>query len=279
GAWASGLERGLAAHHAGMVPVFKETVEELFVRGLVKVCFATETLALGINMPARTVVIERLEKWTGRSHELLTPGQFTQLTGRAGRRGLDTVGHAVVLYQRDVDFKTVASLVSRRTEPLRSSFAPSYNMAVNLLPRRDRAEAERLLARSFAQFRADQTVAADEARAAANREALAGYAARLTSERGDFGEYWRLRRELSQLESASAKERKQRRASAVEQALADLGEGDVVVLGDGGSSRDLAVIVSRGTTRDGTPLASAVTGDRRLLRLGLRELDRPPVKV
>src|SRR5690606_18473445 len=120
GAWAEGLERGLAAHHAGMVPVFKETVEELFVRGLVTVCFATETLALGINMPARTVVIERLEKWTGQAHELLTPGQFTQLTGRAGRRGLDSVGHAVVLYQRDVDFSTVASLVSRRTEPLRS---------------------------------------------------------------------------------------------------------------------------------------------------------------
>ncbi|HEY8341261.1 MAG TPA: DEAD/DEAH box helicase, partial [Egibacteraceae bacterium] len=279
GAWAEGLERGLAAHHAGMVPVFKETVEELFVRGLVKVCFATETLALGINMPARTVVIERLEKWTGQAHELLTPGQFTQLTGRAGRRGLDSVGHAVVLYQRDVDFSTVASLVSRRTEPLRSSFAPSYNMAVNLLRRRDRAAAERLLARSFAQFRADRTVAADEARAAANREALAGYAARLRSERGDFAEYWALRRELSQLEAASAKERKQRRASAVEQALAGLGEGDVVVLGDGGAGRDLAVIVSRGSTRSGTPLASAVTSDRRLVRLGPRELDRPPVKV
>src|SRR5690606_23717629 len=153
------LERGVAAHHAGMVPVFKEVVEELFVRGLVKVCFATETLALGINMPARTVVIERLEKWDGRQHQLLTPGQFTQLTGRAGRRGLDTVGPAVVLYQRDVEFVVVASLVSRRVEPLRSSFSPSYNMAVNLLRSHTRAEAEELLARSFAQFQLDAGVA------------------------------------------------------------------------------------------------------------------------
>ncbi|MDQ3342832.1 MAG: DEAD/DEAH box helicase, partial [Actinomycetota bacterium] len=89
GPWATALEHGIAAHHAGLVPPFKETVETLFVRNLVKVCFATETLALGINMPARTVVIERLEKWNGQRHELLTPGQFTQLTGRAGRRGLD----------------------------------------------------------------------------------------------------------------------------------------------------------------------------------------------
>jgi ATP-dependent RNA helicase HelY len=204
GAWAEALERGIAAHHAGMVPVFKETVEELFVANLVKVCFATETLALGINMPARTVIIERLEKWDGERHALLSPGQFTQLTGRAGRRGLDTVGHAVVAYQRDIDFPTVASLVARRIEPLRSSFAPSYNMAVNLLRRHDRASAEDLLGASFAQFQADSRVGGDEQRLARNRDALAGYARNLVSERGDFAAYWALRRELSDLESAGA---------------------------------------------------------------------------
>ena len=190
GPWATALEHGIAAHHAGLVPPFKETVETLFVRNLVKVCFATETLALGINMPARTVVIERLEKWNGQRHELLTPGQFTQLTGRAGRRGLDPRGHAVVLYQRDIDFVTVASLVGRRTEPLRSSFAPSYNMAVNLLRSHDRADAESLLARSFAQYQADQRVVGEERRIAGNREALAGYAEHnLHSQLGDFAEY------------------------------------------------------------------------------------------
>ncbi|HVM15630.1 MAG TPA: DEAD/DEAH box helicase, partial [Egibacteraceae bacterium] len=277
--WESALELGIAAHHAGIVPVFKETVEDLFVRGLVKICFATETLALGINMPARTVVVERLEKWNGQRHELLTPGQFTQLTGRAGRRGLDPVGHAVVLYQRDVDFPTVASLVGRRVEPLRSSFAPSYNMAVNLLRRHDRGEAEGLLARSFAQFQADGTVAGDEARLARNREALAGYAANLHSDAGNFAEYWALRKELSRLESAGAKERRRRQGDAVEEGIASLREGDVVVLPGGGHDPRVAAVVSRTTSRSGTPLVGAVTDDRKLVRLGPREFDSPPMKA
>jgi ATP-dependent RNA helicase HelY len=89
--WRDALERGIAAHHAGLLPVFKETVEELFVAGLVKAVFATETLALGINMPARTVVLEKLSKYNGESHADLTAGEYTQLTGRAGRRGIDIV--------------------------------------------------------------------------------------------------------------------------------------------------------------------------------------------
>lgn len=94
--WREGLLRGLAAHHAGMLPAFRHTVEELFTAGLVRAVFATETLALGINMPARTVVLERLVKFNGEQHVALTPGS-TQLTGRAGRRGIDVEGHAVVL--------------------------------------------------------------------------------------------------------------------------------------------------------------------------------------
>ncbi len=97
--WRKALERGLAAHHAGMLPAFRQTVEELFVKGLVRAVFATETLALGINMPARTVVLERLVKYNGEAHAELTPGEYTQLTGRAGRRGIDIEGHAVVLWQ------------------------------------------------------------------------------------------------------------------------------------------------------------------------------------
>jgi ATP-dependent RNA helicase HelY len=279
GRWAEALEHGVAAHHAGMVPAFKEGVEELFVRGLVKVCFATETLALGINMPARTVVIERLEKWSGQRHELLTPGQFTQLTGRAGRRGLDTVGHAVVLYQRGVDFPTVASLVGRRTEPLVSSFAPSYNMAVNLLRGHNRAEAEQLLARSFAQYQADAIVAGDEQRIARNRGALEAYAGNLFSSRGDFGEYWELRRELARSEGADARDRRRRQAETVEEAVARLREGDVVAVYHGGRRPELIAIVGRHISGKGIPLASAVTEDRRLVRLGPREFEGPPTKV
>lgn len=276
--WREALANGVAAHHAGMVPLFRETVEELFVRGLVKVCFATETLALGINMPARTVVIERLEKWDGQEHRLLTPGQFTQLTGRAGRRGLDERGHAVVLHQRDVDFPTVASLVSRRVEPLISRFQPSYNTAVNLVRRHDRREAERLLEASFAQWQARNRVVDDEARAERNREALAGYAENLTSDRGDFGEYWELRRELSRLEKEGKKARREEQRRAVAEAISELAPGDVLATGRRRDDQPVAVVRVL-WTKGGTPLAEVVTTDRQLLRLGPRELDTPPERV
>ncbi|MEN3360370.1 MAG: ATP-dependent helicase HelY, partial [Mycobacteriales bacterium] len=156
--WLDGLQRGVAAHHAGLVPAFKETVEELFVRGLVKAVFATETLALGINMPARSVVLERLVKFNGETHADLTPGEYTQLTGRAGRRGIDVEGHAVVLWAPGLDPAQVAGLASTRTYPLRSSFRPSYNMAVNLVGTVGREAARALLESSFAQFQADRSV-------------------------------------------------------------------------------------------------------------------------
>ena len=150
------LGAGVAAHHAGLLPVCKAVVEEGFTRGLIKVVFATETLALGINMPARTVVIEKLVKFNGEATAELTPAEYTQLTGRAGRRGLDVEGHAVVTWSRAMNPKMVAGLAARRTYPLRSSFAPSYNMAVNLVATIGRARARVLLQGSFAQFLVDQ---------------------------------------------------------------------------------------------------------------------------
>ncbi len=156
--WLDGLEHGLAAHHAGLLPTFKEVVEHLFTRGLVKAVFATETLALGINMPARSVVLERLVKWNGETHADVTPGEYTQLTGRAGRRGIDVEGHAVVLWQPGVDPVAVAGLASTRTYPLRSSFRPTYNMAVNLVDQVGRERAREILETSFAQFQADRAV-------------------------------------------------------------------------------------------------------------------------
>ena len=139
--WLAGLRRGIAAHHAGLLPTFKEVVEELFTAGLIRAVFATETLALGINMPARTVVIEKLDKWNGEHHADLTAGEYTQLTGRAGRRGIDVEGHAVVLWQPNVDPLAVAGLAGTRTYPLNSSFRPTYNMAVNLVGQVGRARA------------------------------------------------------------------------------------------------------------------------------------------
>ncbi|MEZ5407383.1 MAG: DEAD/DEAH box helicase [Acidimicrobiales bacterium] len=159
------LEAGVAAHHAGMVPPFKEAVEACFVRGLTKVVFATETLALGVNMPARTVVIEKLTKFTGDHHEVLTPAQYTQLTGRAGRRGIDLHGKAVVLWSPYVRFEQLADLALSRQFVLSSSFRPTYNMAANLVRRYDQERARQLLNLSFAQFRADAGVVRTEQRA------------------------------------------------------------------------------------------------------------------
>ena len=180
-----------------MLPAFKETVEELFVRGLVRAVFATETLALGINMPARTVVLERLVKFNGEAHVELTPGEYTQLTGRAGRRGIDVEGHAVVVWQPGVDPEQVAGLASTRTYPLRSSFRPGYNMAVNLVGRLGIDAARELLEQSFGQFQADRSVVGLARRIERNTEALAGYAAAMQCHLGDFAEYAELRRRVA----------------------------------------------------------------------------------
>jgi ATP-dependent RNA helicase HelY len=152
--WLEGLERGLAAHHAGLVPVFRETVEECFEAGLLKVVFATETLSLGINMPARSVVIERFSKYGAAGRATLTSGEYLQLTGRAGRRGLDEEGHAVVSWSNETTFAEVARVAVASPPDLRSAFRPTYNLAVNLVARFDRETAHVVLHRSFAQWQA-----------------------------------------------------------------------------------------------------------------------------
>jgi ATP-dependent RNA helicase HelY len=267
--------RGVAPHHAGLVPAFKEAAERAFQVGLLRVVIATETLALGINMPAKSVVIERLEKFDGERHVLLTPGEYTQLTGRAGRRGIDPVGHAVVLYQRDLDFRSVAGLVGTRTYPLSSSFAPSYNMAVNLLRRHDLEEAERLLLASFAQFQSDRSVSGLARRLGELDEGIEGYAEHLGCELGDWEGYWELRRAAVEAEREEAERRRSHRDEALRDALAALVPGEVV-LWPGGPRRGLAAVVGVSLTKRGTPLARVITEDRRLNRLGPRELDAPP---
>lgn len=157
-AWIYALSCGVAAHHAGMLPVMKETVEELFSAGLIRLVYATETLALGVNMPARTVVLEQCDKWNGSEHAPLSAGEYTQLTGRAGRRGIDREGHALVLYSPQVPPPVVAALASKRTYPLHSAFRPTYNMAVNLLAYQSLAQAKATIEQSFAQFEATQSV-------------------------------------------------------------------------------------------------------------------------
>ena len=150
--WRRGLRCGVAAHHAGMLPVFKATVEQLFAAGLLGVVFATETLALGINMPAKAVVLERLEKFNGQEVLPLTAAEYTQLTGRAGRRGIDTEGHAITLWRPGMDPTALADLATGASLPVISGFRPNYNMCINLITRHGLEGSRRLVQSSLAQF-------------------------------------------------------------------------------------------------------------------------------
>jgi ATP-dependent RNA helicase HelY len=270
-----GLSRGVAAHHAGMLPTFKACVEQLFERGRCKVVFATETLALGINMPARSVVIEKLSKWNGETHADITPGEYTQLTGRAGRRGIDVEGHGVVLWQPGFDPKGVAGLASTRTYPLRSSFRPSYNMAVNLVHQVGRETARELLESSFAQFQADKAVVGLARQLRKAQEALRGYAEAATCDRGDFMEYAALRRRLSEVENAQARHRRADRRDEVVASLEALRPGDVIEVPSGRFS-GLAVVIDPGTTPDREgPRPYVLTSDRHARRLSLVDFAVP----
>ena len=245
GEWLAGLRRGIAAHHAGMLPAFKEVVEELFAAGLVRAVFATETLALGINMPARTVVIEKLDKWNGETHANLTAGEYTQLTGRAGRRGIDVEGHAVVLWQPGMDPGAVAGLASTRTYPLNSSFRPSYNMAVNLTGWAGRSRASALLESSFAQFQADRGVVGLTRQVRKNAAAMAELAAAMTCEKADFAEYAQIRRSLSEREGDLSRARATSRRAEAARSLSLLRPGDIIRV-PGGRRAGMAVVLSPG---------------------------------
>jgi ATP-dependent RNA helicase HelY len=269
-----GLTRGFAAHHAGMLPLFREIVEELFTSGRIKAVFATETLALGINMPARTVVLERLVKFNGEEHAPVTPAEYTQLTGRAGRRGIDVEGHAVVLYRRGIDPYDVAGLASTRTYPLHSSFRPTYNMAVNLVAQYGLERAEELLQASFAQFQADRAVVGLASQVRRNEEALEGYEEAMRCDRGDFREYARIRHEISELEKSAARERSASRRAETALSLERLSVGEVVRIPTG-RRRGLAVVVQAAKGTRHSPEPTIVGADGRLHRLGVGDVAEP----
>lgn len=264
--WAHALERGIAAHHAGLLPVMKETVEKLFTRGLVKVVYATETLALGINMPARTVVIESLTKWNGIAHVQLSAGEYTQLSGRAGRRGIDPEGHAVVLHRSRVAPEEVAQLASKRTYPLVSAFRPTYNMVVNLLTHSTRAATRDLLETSFAQFQADGAVVALARRAQALREEMTALSAEVECDLGDAKEYFALRDELAGAQKAAARERVNAGRRAATQALGTLRAGDVVHYRRG-RRQNHAVVLETPPRSLETPVVQVVGTDAKLHHL------------
>jgi ATP-dependent RNA helicase HelY len=255
--WREALLRGIAAHHAGLLPVFRHTVEELFAAGLIRAVFATETLALGINMPARTVVLERLVKFNGEQHLPLTPGEYTQLTGRAGRRGIDVEGHAVVLWNPGEDTSEpveVAGLASTRTFPLRSSFAPSYNMTINLVNRVGPEQAHRLLEQSFAQYQADRSVVSLVRGVERGQQLLAEVAVELGGHDAPVLEYARLREQISQQERAQARASRLQRREAVNDALAGLRRGDIITITHGRRGGLAVVLEAARDSTDPRPL-------------------------
>lgn len=271
--WRDGLTRGLAAHHAGLIPTFKETVEKLFAAGLVKMVFATETLALGINMPAKSVLIEKLEKFNGEAHVDITAGEYTQLTGRAGRRGIDVEGHAVVQWRPGLDPAALAGLASRRTYPLNSSFRPTYNMSINLVAQFGRERARDILESSFAQFQADRSVVGLARQVRSREKSLAGYEKAMTCHLGDFAEYSRIRQELNDAEKFASREAGRARRAMTVDSLARLSPGDVVEIGEGRLAGSAVVLNADTNARE--PRPQVLTFDRNLRRIGLHDVPGP----
>lgn len=275
--WREGLLRGIAAHHAGLLPVFRHTVEELFTAGLVKAVFATETLALGINMPARTVVLERLVKFNGEQHAPLTPGEYTQLTGRAGRRGIDVEGHAVVLWHPDVEPADVAGLASTRTFPLRSSFAPSYNMTINLTNQMGPAQAHQLLERSFAQFQADRSVVGLVRGVTRGEKMMDEIAAEFGGRDAPILGYARLRATIAERERTQSRASRLQRRQAANDALVALRRGDIITIGQGRRGGLAVVLEPAGDSDDPRPLV--LTEDRWAGRISSTDFSGSSLRV
>lgn len=254
------ISSGISCHHAGMIPMFKEAVEECFVKGLVKVVFATETLAVGINMPARAVVIEKLTKFTGEHHQLLRASEFTQLTGRAGRRGLDKIGHAISLWNPFVGFDQVVGLALSRSFRLTSAFRPTFNMAVNMVRSHSRDGTQHILNLSFAQFQADRDVVTSEALLDKKRRELALLEKSLPEEDLHDSE--------QHGDSASSVE--------AEISLRTLRPGDVVLF-DASNIRGRGLVLSTASRRSGIRL-TVVTPSRKTVEVTAKDLRSLPIR-
>ncbi|AKE39157.1 DEAD/DEAH box helicase [Corynebacterium camporealensis] len=289
--WREALSRGFAAHHAGMLPAFRHIVEDLFVRGLVRAVFATETLALGINMPARTVILEKLVKFNGEAHVDLTPGQYTQLTGRAGRRGIDTIGNAVVQWSPAMDPHAVAGLASTRTYPLISTFEPGYNMAINLLGMLGFDDSLRLLEKSFAQYQADGSVVQEtrEIERAEHRvrelqqqmqdavDSLSPPAEDGSDAAAELMDYIHLRRELNQAEKTAKAEAVTQRSKEVAAVLARLQLGDVIAIAS--KKKPILAVVNTPANQTADPRPWVTTESGWSGRIDAQGINNPPILV
>lgn len=258
------LEAGIGSHHAGIVPTFKEIVETCFARGLVKVVFATETLAVGINMPARAVVIDKITKFNGENHQMLKPSDYAQLTGRAGRRGLDDIGHALVVWSPFVTFDQVATLVASRSFVLNSAFRPTYNMAANLIRSTSQVQARHLLNLSFAQFQSGKDVVEIQARIQRRSKERDRLTLQAESPFGDIEEY-------RSLQSKTVP------PSEIDESLSQLRPGDVIEAGNL-SHVERMVVLTVAQRGDGTKI-SALSRSRLVQTFSARDFAQQVVPL
>ena len=274
------LVAGIAAHHAGMLPLFRTIVEELFAEGLLKVVFATETLALGIHMPARAVVLEKLTKYDGEGHVPLTAAQYSQITGRAGRRGIDTLGTAITVSDPELDTHVLLNLVHSPTFPLRSAFAPDYSMAVNLVATIGETAAEELVGRSFAQFQTAKTVVrATQERDAARRQAtLRQQELALLSPPQELDSYMELRLTLSALEREHKRASREQAATDLARALARATPGDVLLVDRKRLALMATVLTVRAESAQSTRVLCLLDSGRTKW-LDARDFHRPPPTI
>ena len=149
------LSKGIGVHHGGLLPIAKEIVEILFQEGLIKVLFTTETFSMGINMPARTVVFTSIEKYDGEKYRWLGGGEYIQMSGRAGRRGLDSKGVCVLMANKKMEHDVAKGILQGKADPLYSTFHIKYNMILNLMNLQD-YRPEYLIKKSFRQFQNDK---------------------------------------------------------------------------------------------------------------------------
>ncbi len=274
--FATAMKAGVAAHHAGALPLFKEAVEELFSSGLIKVVFATETLSLGMNMPARTVVIETLSKWNGEAHRPLTPGEYKQLTGRAGRRGIDEIGYSVILHQKFFNVDQIRALVKREPHPVVSRFEVSYNMAVNIMAEHDLTGAQRLLNLSFAQYCADKRVVTLQLRLEALDEDLDQEIDASRCPDADARKFRQLEMQLAKTQRRLSTIAKERRKREVRETMTRLQPGDVILVGHRGSEKALAVVRKRQEGRNTPGGVLVVDPMGRYRKVSERILKHPP---
>lgn len=274
----AGLEAGIAAHHAGMVPPLKEAVEKCFARALVKVVFATETLSLGINMPARSVIIEKLNKFNGDTHELLTAGEYTQLAGRAGRRGIDDIGYCLALWSPYVAFSQVAHLMLTRSYPLTSSFRPTYNMAANLVKSFEPQVARNLLNLSFAQYRSDAEIVHLEARLAKLRTEQDALVDEAHCNLGDVQGYFNITRKKDKVPRSSEVIPSER---YIQQYFSRLRPGDVLLVPSEESSvvPTRVVVVATSKKKGGRVTVWVVTASGQKVLIRANQIDFLPKPV